>query len=54
MTPHGFINDDDKALKEYKKDHIEDWKRILGGEDFNIIEDDSSGVGIETFTEEPQ
>jgi len=54
MTPHGFIKDDDKALKEYKKDHIEDWKRILGGEDFNIIEDDSSGVGIETFTEEPQ
>tara|TARA_R110000772_G_scaffold171631_1_gene283521 strand:- start:686 stop:1762 length:1077 start_codon:yes stop_codon:yes gene_type:complete len=54
MTPHGFIKDDDKALKDYKKDHIEEWKKILGGGDFTIIEDDSSELGIQVFTEEPQ
>ena len=54
MTPHGFIIDDEKSLKQYKKDHTEDWKRLLGGEDFNIIEEDSPESDIETFTEEPQ
>lgn len=54
MTPHGFIIDDEKSLKQYKKDHTEDWKRLLGGEDFNIIEEDSLESDIETFTEEPQ
>tara|TARA_R110000822_G_scaffold67933_4_gene165333 strand:- start:2863 stop:3939 length:1077 start_codon:yes stop_codon:yes gene_type:complete len=54
MTPHGFINDDEKALKKYKVDHTEDWKIILGGEDFNIVEEDHQDNGIESFTEEPQ
>ena len=54
MTPHGFINDDEKALKQYKSDHTADWKKILGGEDFNIIEEDSPEMDIESFAEEPQ
>ena len=27
MTPHGFILDDDKALKSYKEEHKEAWKK---------------------------
>ena len=54
MTPHGFINDTDNALKQYKQDHTEDWKRILGGEEFNIIEEESSEINVETFIAEPE
>ena len=31
MTPHGFINDNDKELKSYKDDNSQAWKKILGG-----------------------
>ena len=31
MTPHGFINDDDKEIKAIKIDHAEAWSKILGG-----------------------
>jgi len=39
MTPHGFILDDDKALKDYKATNQENWERILGGGDFEIVEE---------------
>ena len=39
MTPHGFINDTDKDLKKYKDDHTKEWSKILGGGDFDIIEE---------------
>ena len=41
MTPHGFILDDDKQIKKYKDDHAKEWSKILGGDDFDIIEEDS-------------
>ena len=31
MTPHGFILDNDKSLKEYKEEMKDEWKKILGG-----------------------
>ena len=39
-TPHGFINDSDKDLKNYKNTHTKEWAEILGGGDFTIIEED--------------
>ena len=39
MTPHGFINDDEKELKDYKSLHAQEWSTILGGLDFDIIEE---------------
>jgi len=54
MTPHGFINDTENALKNYKQDHTEDWKKILGGSDFNIVEEESSEINVETFLAEPE
>ena len=41
MTPHGFINDDEKELKDYKDARKEDWAKILGGTDFSVVEEDS-------------
>jgi hypothetical protein len=54
MTPHGFIEDSEKALKHYKDTHVEEWKAILGGENFNIIEEETSEVNVEMFTNEPE
>tara|TARA_R110000824_G_scaffold2093_4_gene9986 strand:- start:99 stop:1178 length:1080 start_codon:yes stop_codon:yes gene_type:complete len=54
MTPHGFIQDNDKDLKLYKEAHTKEWEEILGGKDFNIIEEESSNVNAESFTSESQ
>ena len=42
MTPHGFIEDDSKAIDKYKKEHSSEWSSILGttGE-IKIVEDNS-------------
>jgi len=42
MTPHGFILDKDKEIKNYKDQHVEEWGKILGGVDFDIVEEDST------------
>jgi len=54
MTPHGFINDNDRELKGYKDDRKEDWKAILGGGDFRVVEEDQAYTDITSFGEEPQ
>jgi hypothetical protein len=54
MTPHGFIMDDDKALKVYKDTHSEAWKKILGGGDFIIAEEEQAYEDITSHTDEPQ
>jgi len=54
MTPHGFINDNDKELKDYKTENAGAWKRILGGGDFQIVEEDHEYNDISTYTEEPE
>lgn len=39
MTPHGFILDNKKEIDKYKKDNKEEWANLLGGNDFDLIED---------------
>lgn len=55
MTPHGFIKDSDTELKKYKKDFSTQWSEILGGSNFDLVEE---GPDEETHTEiyekEPQ
>lgn len=53
MTPHGFIIDSDKSLKKYKEDNSKNWEHILGGGDFNIIEEQVQ-EGEESYESEPQ
>jgi hypothetical protein len=54
MTPHGFIMDDEKAVKEYKNQYAEEWARILGGGDFSIVEESEEFNGISQFEKEPE
>jgi len=54
MTPHGFINDDDKELKAYKNENAKAWQDILGGTDFQIVEEEQSYNDITSYSEEPQ
>jgi hypothetical protein len=55
MTPHGFIEDDDKALKKYKAENSKAWAKILGGGEFDIVEEEESMYDdITTFTQEPE
>ena len=54
MTPHGFIMDDDKAIKEYKNMYAEEWARILGGGDFSIIEENEEVSVVSQFEQEPE
>lgn len=53
MTPHGFINDDDKEIKQYKSDHAKAWAKILGGTDFDIMEEGQEVQDISSFEKEP-
>ena len=54
MTPHGFINDDDKELKAYKNENAKAWQDILGGTDFTIVEEEQAYNDITSYSEEPQ
>jgi len=40
MTVHGFIEDDKKAIDDYKKEHSKSWLQILGSADFDVVEED--------------
>jgi hypothetical protein len=53
MTPHGFINDSDKEIKAYKERQAESWRAVLGGIDFDIIEEDQEVQDISHFEKEP-
>tara|TARA_B100000768_G_C11283659_1_gene380389 strand:+ start:2125 stop:3207 length:1083 start_codon:yes stop_codon:yes gene_type:complete len=54
MTPHGFILDDDKSLKNYKEDNAKAWAEILGGGDFIIAEEEQNYEDISSHTGEPE
>ena len=54
MTPHGFINDSDKELKAYKDANSKAWKDILGGVDFQIIEEEQAYNDVTSYVEEPE
>ena len=54
MTPHGFINDNDKEIKAYKDAHAEAWRAVLGGVDFDIMEEDQEVQDITSFEKEPE
>jgi len=41
MTPHGFIKDSDTALKHYKSSFSTEWSEIMGGGNFDVIEEES-------------
>jgi hypothetical protein len=54
MTPHGFINDSEKEIKTYKDAHAKEWSKILGGMDFDIVEENDTFVDATEYTYEPE
>jgi hypothetical protein len=54
MTPHGFINDDEKELKAYKNKYAHEWSKILGGTDFQVIEEGEEVQDFSYFEKEPE
>ena len=54
MTPHGFIEDNDKALKDYKSDQASEWSKVLGGMDFDIFEEENTEAPTNIFAQEPE
>jgi len=58
MTVHGFIEDDDKSVKQYKQEHKNEWLAVLGSSDFEITEDksewDENYKSIEAITIEDE
>ena len=42
MTVHGFINDDKKALDEYKKMYSDQWMKVLGSTSFDVVEEEEA------------
>jgi hypothetical protein len=51
MTVHGFIEDDKKAIDEYKKAHSKEWLQILGTTDFDVIEENEMEENIKDVIE---
>jgi hypothetical protein len=39
MTPHGFIADSPSSINNYKNDHSEEWMKVFGSTDFELIEE---------------
>ena len=54
MTPHGFINDSEKEIKAYKDAYAKEWSAILGGMDFDIIEENDTFIDATEYTHEPE
>jgi hypothetical protein len=44
MTVHGFIPDTSTSINNYKKENSKNWLKILGTEDFDIIEEAEDDV----------
>jgi len=54
MTPHGFITDDPNELKKYKNNHAQEWVKILGGLDFDVVEEGEEIQDVSQFEKEPE
>lgn len=50
-TPHGFIKDEPSAVDKYKKLHKDEWLKILGSEDFEVVEESEVGEDIRDIGE---
>lgn len=42
MTPHGFIPDTPNEINKYKNKHSDEWKKILGSDTFDVIEEEDT------------
>jgi hypothetical protein len=54
MTTHGFIEDDKKAIDDYKKLHSTEWLEKLGTNDFDIVIERDDLIDDIGFEQEPE
>jgi hypothetical protein len=54
MTVHGFIEDDKKAVDDYKKLHSKEWLEKLGEADFDIVIERDDLIDDIGFQQEPE
>ena len=54
MTTHGFIEDDKKAIDDYKKLHSTEWLKKLGTNDFDIVIERDDLMDDMGFEQEPE
>jgi hypothetical protein len=48
MTAHGFIKDTPASVDKYKKEHADEWAKILGGTNFKIVTEDEANGEVDT------
>ena len=48
MTAHGFIKDTPLSVDKYKKEHADEWAKILGGTNFKIVTEDEANGEVDT------
>ncbi len=55
MTPHGFIENDPKAINAYKAEHSHEWLKVLGGDEgsIEITEEPEIGEDIANTPDNP-
>lgn len=54
MTPHGFILDTPKDIKSYKDSHSQEWINLLGGLDFDLVEEEDEVEIQDQHDKEPE
>ena len=54
MTTHGFIDDDKKAIDDYKKIHSAEWLAKLGTSDFDIVIERDDLIDDIGYQQEPE
>jgi hypothetical protein len=54
MTTHGFIDDDKKAIDDYKKEHSAEWLAKLGTSDFDIVIERDDLIDDIGYQQEPE
>lgn len=55
MTPHGFIKDSDADLKNYKKEFSNQWAEIMGGSNFDLVEEEpQAAIQAPAYDKEPE
>jgi len=55
MTPHGFIKDSDSDLKNYKKEFSNQWAEIMGGSNFDLVEEEpQAAIQAPAYDKEPE
>jgi hypothetical protein len=55
MTPHGFIKDSDSDLKNYKKEFSNQWAEIMGGSNFDLVEEEpQAAIQAPAYEKEPE